>query len=57
MEFVLVEPDEIILQEMDKISARLFYEWAKEDKTLNEDNFSPDAKLKPFNPEPYVSNS
>ncbi len=53
----LVEPDEIILQEMDKISARLFYEWAKEDKTLNEDNFSPDAKLKPFNPEPYVSNS
>ena len=37
------------------MSARLFYEWAKEDGSLEVNNISPDAKLKPFNPEPYVS--
>jgi hypothetical protein len=40
--------------EMDRISARLFYEWAKEDGTLNVDNISPNAKLKPFVPQRYV---
>ncbi len=49
--------DDITPQEMDKISTRLFYEWAKEDNTLDDDNISPDVKLKPFIPEPYVSNS
>ena len=48
--------DAITPQEMDKISARLFYEWSKEDNTLDDDNISPNAKLKPFIPEPYVSN-
>jgi hypothetical protein len=42
----IVEPDEITPQEMDKIGARMFYEWAKEDKTLMEDNISPNAKIK-----------
>ena len=53
----ITEPDDDITpQEMDKISARLFYEWAKEDNTLNDDNISPNAKLRLFIPEPYVSN-
>lgn len=48
--------DDITPHEMDKIGTRLFYEWAKEDNTLNDDTISPHAKLKPFIPEPYVSN-
>ena len=43
-------------EDWDHMSARLFYEWAKEDGSLEVNNISPDAKLKPFNPEPYVSN-
>ncbi len=50
------ELDDITPQEMDKVGARLFYEWAKEDNTLEDDNISPHIKLKPFIPEPYVSN-
>lgn len=50
------KPDEITPQEMDRLGSRLFYEWAKEDNTLNEDNISPNVKIKPFMPEPYVSN-
>ena len=42
-------------EDWDHMSARLFYEWAKEDGSLEVNNISPDAKLKPFNPEPYVS--
>jgi hypothetical protein len=49
--------EDITPQEMDKIGARLFYEWAKEDNTIDDDNISPNARLKPFIPEPYVSNS
>src|SRR5258708_32415587 len=52
----LVEPDEITSQEMDKVGSLLFHEWAKEDSTLNEDNISHNAKIKPFIPELYVSN-
>ena len=48
--------NDITPQEMDKISAHLVYKWAKEDNTLNDDLISPNAKLKPFIPEPYVSN-
>lgn len=43
-------------QEMDAVSTRLFYEWAKEDGTLHVNNISPRAKVKPFIPEPYVPN-
>ena len=43
-------------EDWDHMSARLFYEWAKEDGSLEVNNISPDAKLKPFDPEPYVSN-
>src|SRR5438309_1101490 len=50
------DPEEISPAEMDRIGARLFHEWAKEDNTLRDDNISPNAKLKPFVPEPYVSN-
>ena len=52
----IVESDQITPQEMDKVGAHLFCEWAKEDSTLGEDNISPDANIKPFIPEPYVSN-
>ncbi len=44
------------VKEMNLLSARQFYEWAKEDGTLEVNNISPNAKLKPFVPEPYVSN-
>ncbi len=40
--------------EMDAISSRMFYEWAKEDKTLDIDNIAHPEKLKPFVPKPYV---
>ncbi len=40
--------------EMDVISSRMFYEWAKEDNTLNTDNIAHPEKLKPFVPKPYV---
>jgi hypothetical protein len=52
----IVETNEISPQVMDKVGAHLFYEWAKEDNTLMEDNISLDAKIEPFIPEPYVSN-
>jgi len=42
-------------QELDQISARLFYDWAKEDGSLQIDNIAHPEKLKPFIPEPYVS--
>ncbi|HWY79583.1 MAG TPA: hypothetical protein VNW29_04445 [Candidatus Sulfotelmatobacter sp.] len=48
--------DEITPQEMDNLSAHLFYEWAKEDNTLDDDNISPNATVKPFIPELYVPN-
>ncbi len=48
--------DEKELQEENRMSAYQFYQWAKEDGTLNDDNFSADAKLRPYMPEPYVSN-
>ena len=44
------------LKEMDLMAAHQFYQWAKEDGTLEVDNISPNAKLKPFVPEPYVPN-
>ncbi|MDO8497547.1 MAG: hypothetical protein Q7S61_03305 [bacterium] len=47
---------DISLEEWDHTSARLFYEWAKEDGSLEVDNISPRAKLKPFIPDPYVPN-
>ncbi len=40
--------------ELDTLSARLFYEWAKEDGTLDIDNIAHPEKLKPFIPKPYV---
>lgn len=49
-----VSNKEMTPQELDLMSARMFYEWAKEDGTLAVDNISPNAKLKPFVPEPYV---
>jgi len=52
----LAQPEDITPQEMDKIGARLFFEWAKEDRTLHEDIISSHVKIKPFIPEPYVSN-
>ncbi|HUD45120.1 MAG TPA: hypothetical protein VMR41_06255 [Patescibacteria group bacterium] len=42
------------IEDMDRLAAYSFYQWAKEDGTLDVDNISPNAKLKPFVPEPYV---
>ena len=44
------------VEEWDGLSAKIFYDWAKEDGSLAADNISKDAKLKTFTPEPYVSN-
>ena len=44
------------IQEENLMAAYQFYQWAKEDGTLEDDNISPNAKLKPFVPEPYVPN-
>lgn len=38
--------------DMDRLAAHSFYQWAKEDGTLEVENISPKAKLKPFIPEP-----
>lgn len=46
--------DDIAPAEMDKIGTRLFYEWAKEDGSLDVDNIAHPEKLKPFLPKPYV---
>lgn len=48
--------DEKEVQEENLMSAYQFYKWAKEDGTLEDDNISPNVKLKPYVPEPYVSN-
>ena len=45
---------EISNDDWNRMSARQFYGWAKEDGTLEVDNIAPNAKLKPFTPEPYV---
>lgn len=50
----VTEPDDITSTEMDTIGARLFYEWAKEDGSLDIDNIAEPEKLKPFTPKPYV---
>lgn len=44
------------VQEENLMSAYQFYQWAKEDGTLEDDNISPNAKLKPYVPDPYVPN-
>lgn len=54
--FARIKESEMSPQELDQISARQFYQWAKEDGTLEDDNISPNAKLKPYVPEPYVPN-
>lgn len=46
--------EDINPKEWDLKSAQQFYKWAKEDGSLEVDNISPKAKLKPFVPEPYV---
>lgn len=45
---------DITPEEMDYIAARSFYEWAKEDGTLEVNNIAQPEKLKPFVPKPYV---
>lgn len=39
---------------IDAISSRLFYEWAKEDETLETNNIAHPEKLKSFTSKPYV---
>lgn len=41
---------------MNAFGVRQCYEWAKEDGSLEVDNNSPSAKLKPFVPKQYVAN-
>lgn len=46
--------NEISPEEWDRLSARQFYEWAKEDGSLEVDNIAHPERLKPFVPKPYV---
>ncbi|MBI4096560.1 MAG: hypothetical protein HY425_02460 [Candidatus Levybacteria bacterium] len=52
--FAKIKAVETNPDEMDTISSRMFYEWAKEDETLDTDNIAHPEKLKPFIPKPYV---
>ena len=52
--FAKIKAVETSHDEMDTISSRMFYEWAKEDKTLDANNIAHPEKLKPFIPKPYV---
>ncbi len=52
--FARIKQEDISPKEMDLISARLFYEWAREDGTLEVDNIAHPEKLKPFIPKKYV---
>lgn len=54
MKAVDVVNKEMTAQELDLVSARMFYDWAKEDNTLDVDNIAYPEKLKPFIPKPYV---
>lgn len=54
--FARIKELEMSPQQLDQISAQQFYQWAKEDGSLEVDNISPNAKLKPFRPQPHVSN-
>jgi len=57
MKTVSTVDNEMSPEELDRISARQFYEWAKEDGTLDVDNIAHPEKLKPFIPKPYVRTS
>lgn len=46
--------EELTPEQINYIGAKNFYDWAKEDGSLEVDNISPKAKLRPFVPEPYV---
>lgn len=46
--------EDLTPEEMDSIAMRTFYEWAKEDGTLEIDNIAHPEKLKPYIPKPYV---
>lgn len=49
-----VSSDEKEIQEESRMAAYQFYQWAKEDGTLEVDNIAHPEKLKPFIPKPYV---
>lgn len=46
--------EEMSPEELDRVSKRQFYAWAKEDETLDVENIAHPEKLKPFVPKPYV---
>lgn len=52
--FAQLKKMEMAPKEMDLIAARSFYDWAKEDGTIDVNNFAHPEKLKRFTPKPYV---
>ena len=42
------------VQEENRMAASQFYQWAKEDGSLETENIAQPEKLKPFTPKPYV---
>lgn len=48
------ENEDISPEDWDRMSAKLFYEWAKEDGSLEVDNIAHPEKLRPFIPKEYV---
>lgn len=54
--FETAASEDISPDNWDKMAALQFYKWAEEDGSINVDNISAKAKLKPFIPKPYVRN-
>lgn len=52
--FARIKKADMSAKELDRLSAGLFYEWAKEDETIDQDVIAQPEKLKPFTPKPYV---
>ncbi len=55
--FARMKSNNLDPDEMDALSSQLFYDWAKDDETLDTNNIAHPEKLKPFTPKPYVRTS
>lgn len=49
-----MKKQDMTAKEMNLAASNSFYEWAKEDKTLDVDNIAHPEKLKPYIPETHV---
>lgn len=52
--FAQIKKMEMSASQLDRVSSRSFYEWAKEDGTLHVDNIAHPEKLRPFRPKTHA---